>query len=68
MPDWPSVGELIDRHSGGEVRDQAAFTALCDAVRAGNPELMRAVVGARGADPDRVIGAVAAELPRVRMP
>ena len=60
-----AVGELIDRHGGGEVRAEAAFTALCDAVRADNPELMRALVSLAA----RILTAhraVAADLGRVR--
>ena len=48
-----SVGELIGRQPGGEVRDETAFAALCDAVRADNPDLMRAVVSLARRDPDR---------------
>ena len=60
-----AVGELINRQSGGEVRDETAFAALCDVVRAGNPELMRAVVTLAA----RILtayGPVVTALPRVR--
>ena len=36
-----SVGELIHRQQAGPVRDEHAFRALCDQVRAGNADLMR---------------------------
>jgi ATP-dependent helicase HrpA len=43
-----SVGELVTRHQArtpdlADVRDEATFRALCDAVRADNPDLMRAI-------------------------
>ncbi|CAA9392004.1 MAG: ATP-dependent helicase HrpA [uncultured Propionibacteriaceae bacterium] len=39
-----TVGELVTRHATGPVRDQNTFRALCDAVRADQADLMRAVV------------------------
>ena len=48
-----SVGELIRRHQTGPVLDATAFTALCDAVRADNPEFMRSVVSLDRRDPHR---------------
>ena len=59
-----SVGELIRRHQPGRYWDAAAFTALCDAVRADNAELMRSVVSLT-AEILTAHGAVLAELPRV---
>ena len=59
-----SVGELIRRHQTGPVLDAAAFTALCDAVRADNPGFMRSVVSLT-AEILSAHGAVVAELPRV---
>jgi ATP-dependent helicase HrpA len=35
-----SVGELINRHQAGPVRNEHTFRALCDQVRAGNADLM----------------------------
>ena len=39
-----SVGELIRRQRTADARDPAAFTALCDAVRDDNADLMRTIV------------------------
>ncbi len=43
-----SVGELIRRNDGGEVRDARAFAALCDLVRTDNPTVMRDLVDLAG--------------------
>jgi ATP-dependent helicase HrpA len=59
-----SVGELVRRHQTGPVLDAGAFTALCDAVRADNPEFMRSVVSLT-AEILTAHGAALAELPRV---
>ncbi len=75
-----SVGELVRRHGGaaasrgddprhspehaGPVRDAAAFTRLCDAVRQDNPDLMRSVV-ALAAEVLRAWGPVQGALPQV---
>jgi len=61
-----SVGELVRRHAppGGPVRDAAAFTRLCDAVRQDNPDLMRSVV-ALAAEVLRAWGPVQSALPQV---
>ena len=59
-----AVGELVERHSTGPIRDPATFTALADAVRAENADLMRSIV-------DLAAGVLSAhraavlELPRV---
>ncbi|MFL6026655.1 MAG: ATP-dependent RNA helicase HrpA [Friedmanniella sp.] len=59
-----SVGELIRRSGSPDVRDGAAFRALCDAVRASNADLMREVV--RLASTVLTLHrAVLADLPRV---
>jgi ATP-dependent helicase HrpA len=61
-----SVGELIRRQSGGaEVRSEAAFSALCDAVRAENPRRMQGIVGL-AATIVPAYGSVMSDLPRVR--
>ncbi len=39
-----SVGELVRRAGGSDVRDEAAFVRLCDQVRLDNADLMRDVV------------------------
>ena len=61
-----SVGELIRRQPGvAAVRTEAAFSALCDAVRVENPTLMRDIVALTA----RILtahGSVVGELPRVR--
>ncbi|SDU86077.1 ATP-dependent helicase HrpA [Microlunatus sagamiharensis] len=61
-----SVGELVRRHAptGAPVRDAAAFTRLCDAVRQDNPDLMRGVV-ALAAEVLRTWGPVQSALPQV---
>ncbi len=60
-----SVGELSRRRDGGSVRDEEGFRALCDAVRAENPELMRGVVDL-AAEIVTARGEAQAELARVR--
>ena len=59
-----SVGELV-RRAGAPVRDEAAFAALCDAVRVDNPELMQGIVGL-AAEVITLAGAVRADLPTAR--
>src|SRR5918997_3530803 len=59
-----AVGELI-RRAGTAVRDEAAFAALCDAVRVDNPELMQGMVRL-AADSITLSGAVRADLPPAR--
>ncbi len=64
-----SVGELVERHQDpfdrlGERREQG-FVALCDAVRAANPELMQAVTGL-AAEILAAHRAAVLELPQVR--
>jgi ATP-dependent helicase HrpA len=58
-----AVGEL-GRRAGMVVTDEAGFRALCDAVRADNPELMQSIVRL-AAEILSVHGGVQAELPSV---
>ena len=57
-----STGELVRRFAPEPVRDAAAFTRLCDAVRQENPDLMRSVV-AVAAEVLRGWGALQTALP-----
>jgi ATP-dependent helicase HrpA len=59
-----SVGELVRRHGQAPVRDNEAYTRLCDAVRMDNPDLMRSVV-ALAAEVLRSWGPLQTALPTV---
>jgi ATP-dependent helicase HrpA len=59
-----SIGELVGRAHGEQVRTEAAFTALCDTVRVDNAELMRAITNL-AAEILRLQQQVLAQLPAV---
>ena len=62
---WATTAELVARHHGGEVRDAAAFTRLCDLVRVDQADLMRVVVDL-AAEVLLLWPQIVAELPAVR--